>query len=79
VHGRPAVLHLENLWIRNITITTGLVDTFSTPTLLAMVGAGKLDVAPMITHRFGFDEMMRAYDLFSDPVASGALKVLISR
>jgi len=29
VHGKPASLHLEKLWIRDVTITTGLVDTFS--------------------------------------------------
>src|SRR5262249_37442145 len=54
VHGKPATLHLEDLWIRNVTITTGLVDTYSTPTLLRMLGAGQLDVGNMITHRFGF-------------------------
>ena len=44
VHGKPATLHLEDLWIRNVTITTGLVDTYSTPTLLRMLTAGQLDV-----------------------------------
>ena len=79
VHGKPATLHLEDLWIRNITITTGLVDTFSTPTLLAMVAGGKLDVAPMITHRFALDGFAEAYDVFADPVRTGALKVVLSR
>jgi alcohol dehydrogenase len=79
VHGKPATLHLEDLWIRNITITTGLVDTYTTPTLLRMLTAGQLDVDPMITHRFGFDEFMAAYDTFSDPATTGALKVLVSR
>jgi alcohol dehydrogenase len=79
VHGKPATLHLEDLWIRNVTITTGLVDTYSTPTLLRMLGAGQLDVKNMITHRFGLDEFMAAYDVFSDPATSGALKVLLSR
>jgi alcohol dehydrogenase len=79
VHGKPATLHLEDLWIRDITITTGLVDTNTTPTLLRMLGAGQLDVAPMVTHRFGFDEFMSAYDTFSDAGTTGALKVLVSR
>src|SRR5262249_40231378 len=79
VPGKPATLHLEDLWIRNITITTGLVDTYTTPTLLRMLTTGQLTVDPMITHRYGFDEFMRAYDTFSDPAATGALKVLVSR
>jgi alcohol dehydrogenase len=78
VHGKPATLHLEDLWIRNVTITTGLVDTYSTPTLLTMVGAGQLDVSHMITHRFGLDDFMAAYDVFADPARSGALKVVLS-
>jgi alcohol dehydrogenase len=79
VHGQPATLHLEDLWIRDITITTGLVDANTTPTLLRMLGAGQLDVSPMVTHRFGFDEFMAAYDTFGDAATTGALKVLVSR
>lgn len=78
VHGRPATLHLEDLWIRNVTITTGLVDTFSTPNLLRMLGAGQLDVGKMISHRFGFDEFMLAYDVFADASTTKALKVVVS-
>jgi alcohol dehydrogenase len=79
VHGKPVTLHLEDLWIRNITITTGLVDTYSTPTLLKMVAAGQLDLSAMVTHRFGFDEFPAAYDVFADPATSGALKVVVNR
>jgi alcohol dehydrogenase len=79
VHGKPAVLHLEDLWIRNVTITTGLVDTSSTPRLLDMLVAGQLDVGQMITHRFALPDIMRAYDVFSDAAQTGALKVVLSR
>jgi alcohol dehydrogenase len=79
VHGKPATLHLEDLWIRNITLTTGLVDTYSTPSLLKMLAAGQLDVTQMVTHRFGFDEFMTAYDVFAEPAKTGALKVVVSR
>ena len=79
VHGKPAILHLEDLWIRNVTITTGLVDARSTPTLLAMVAAGQLDVSAMVTHRFTFDEFPTAYDVFADAAGTGALKVVVSR
>ncbi|MFJ8625068.1 zinc-dependent alcohol dehydrogenase family protein [Kitasatospora sp. NPDC093550] len=79
VHGKPAVLHLEDLWIRDVTITTGLVDTHSTPLLLDMLAVGRLDVAGLVTHRFGLDEMQEAYDVFADPADTGALKVALFR
>jgi alcohol dehydrogenase len=79
VHGKPATLHLESLWIRDVTITTGLVDTSTTPRLLGMLAKGQLDVDEMVTHRFGFDEMAEAYDVFSMPMDSGALKVVLFR
>ena len=79
VHGKPTVLHLEDLWIRDVTITTGLVDTCTTPTLLRMVASGALDAGRLVTHRFGFDETLAAYDVFEDPDASGALKVAVLR
>jgi alcohol dehydrogenase len=79
VHGRPATLHLEDLWIRNVTITTGLVDTYSTPTLLRMLRTGRLDTTRFITHRFPLHEMPAAYDVFSDPQHTAALKVALTR
>lgn len=79
VHGKPATLHLEDLWTRNVTITTGLVDTYSTPTLLKMVSAGQLDTGQIITHRFPLGDIMQAYDVFSRPADTGALKVALSR
>jgi alcohol dehydrogenase len=79
VHGKPATLHLESLWIKNVTITTGLVDTSSTPTLLTMVAAGQLRTTDLITHRFGIDEMLEAYDVFGQAADSGALKVALFR
>lgn len=79
VHGSPATLHLETAWIRNLTITTGLVDTYSTPTLLRMVASGQLDVSGLVTHRFGVQEMQDAYDVFSKPAETDALKVVLYR
>lgn len=79
VHGKPAALHLEELWISDLTITTGLVDTFSTSRLLAMVDSGQLDVSSLVTHRFGLDEFEQAYDVFAEPARTGALKVVLSR
>jgi alcohol dehydrogenase len=79
VHGKPVTLHLEDLWIRDVTITTGLVDTYSTPTLLKMVASGQLDTGQLVTHRFALDEIMAAYDVFARPAETGALKVVLSR
>ena len=79
VHGRPATLHLEDLWIKNVTITTGLVDTYSTPTLLRLVAARQIDSARFITHRFGIDDFLGAYDVFGRAGETGALKVVLSR
>jgi alcohol dehydrogenase len=77
VHGHSATLHLETLWIRDITITTGLVDTFTTADLLKLIAGGKLDATPFATHRFPLDETMSAYDTFGDAAASHALKVVL--
>ena len=79
VHGEPATLHLEQQWIRNITITTGLVDTYSTPTLLRLVTSGQIDAGRFITHRFALDEFDEAYDVFARAGETGALKVVLSR
>jgi len=79
VHGKPATLHLEDLWIRNVTITTGLVDTYSTPKLLDMLVAGQIDAGRMVTHRFALADIMQAYDVFSRPGETGALKVVLTR
>ncbi|GLW57440.1 zinc-dependent alcohol dehydrogenase family protein [Kitasatospora phosalacinea] len=79
VHGGPAVLHLEDLWIKDVTITTGLVDTSSTPLLLDLLAAKRLDVDGLVTHRFGLGEMQEAYDVFADATDTGALKVALFR
>ncbi|MFF3737398.1 zinc-dependent alcohol dehydrogenase family protein [Streptomyces sp. NPDC002566] len=77
VHGRPATLHLEDLWIKNVTITTGLVDTHSTPTLLRMAAAGRLPTGHLVTHTFPMEHMEEAYDVFSRAADTGALKVVL--
>ena len=77
VHGKPVTLHLEEQWARDITITTGLVNTSSTPTLLRLVENGQLNVGRFITHHFGLGDIEQAYDVFGDP-DSGALKVVLT-
>jgi alcohol dehydrogenase len=78
VHGKPASLHLEQLWGKDITITTGLVDTNSTPTLLKLIAAQHLDPSPFITHRFAMTEFIQAYDTFANASETSALKVIIT-
>ncbi len=79
VHGEPATLHLEDLWIKNITITTGLVDAYATSTLLHLLATHQVDAGRFITHRFTLDEFDAAYDVFSRAADTGALKVVLSR
>jgi len=77
VHGTKVDLHLENLWDRNITITTRLVDTVSTPMLLNILQSHKIDPKLLITHRFKLDKIMDAYETFGHAASTRALKVII--
>jgi alcohol dehydrogenase len=77
VHGKPAALHLEDLWPKDVTIRTGLVDTSSVPMLLSMLNAGRLTTSPLVTHVFGLDSMEEAYEVFAGAEDTGALKVAV--
>jgi alcohol dehydrogenase len=77
VHGTKVDLHLENLWDRNITITTRLVDTVSTPMLLSSLRSRKIDPTRLITHHFKLDGILHAYEVFGQAADTGALKVII--
>ncbi|HEX7969104.1 MAG TPA: zinc-dependent alcohol dehydrogenase family protein [Stellaceae bacterium] len=77
VHGAKVDLHLERLWSQNISITTRLVDTVTTPMLLKTVQSRRLDPKPLITHRFKFDDILAAYDTFGRAASTRALKVII--
>jgi alcohol dehydrogenase len=77
VHGKGAMLHLDKLWDRNVTIATQLVDTVSTPKLLAAVLNGTLRPGRLITHRFGLSEITEAYGVFGRAVRERAIKVVM--
>ena len=79
VHGTSVDLELQRLWIQNVAITTGLVNTNTTPMLLKLVASGKLDVDHFVTHHFKLDQMMDAYDTFGRAADTKALKVVIDR
>jgi alcohol dehydrogenase len=78
VHGVPVELPMQEMWIQNVTLTMGLVDTVSIPTLLTMVASGRLPAEKMGTHSFGFDGMQEAYDVFGHAADNSALKVVIT-
>jgi len=77
VHGKPVQLNLQNLWSQNITLTTGLVDTVTTPMLLKTVMAGKVQPKKLITHHFSLKDVMTAYETFGNAMKERALKVII--
>ena len=78
VHGTKVELHLENLWDRNISITTRLVDTGTIPMLLKTVASHKIDPKLLITHRFKLDQILDAYETFGQAAKTKALKVIIA-
>ncbi len=77
VHGLPVALHLERLWDRNISITTRLVDTASTPMLLKVLKTKRIDPTRLITHRFKLADILEAYETFGNAAKTKALKVII--
>ena len=78
VHGTPVELPMQEMWIQNVTLTMGLVDTVSIPTLLKMVASGRIPSEKMGTHSFTFGQMDEAYDVFKNAAANEALKVIIT-
>ncbi|MFN2240267.1 MAG: alcohol dehydrogenase, partial [Thermoanaerobaculia bacterium] len=79
VHGKSVELKLQELWIKDVTITTGLVSATTTPMLLKLVAQGKISPEKFVSHRFKLDQMMEAYDTFSRAAETKAMKVSITR
>jgi len=77
VHGKPVEFHIERLWSYNITLTTRLVDTVTTPMLLRIVQSGRLDAKKLVSHRCELSEIMKAYDIFGNAAKERALKVVL--
>lgn len=78
VHGKPVELRIEDLWIKNIKISMGLVNTNTTPMLLKTVKAGKFDPKKLITHRFRLDQILDAYEVFGNAAREKAMKVILA-
>ena len=78
VHGHSVDLQIQNLWIKNITLTTGLVNTNTTPMLLKTVMSKKIDPNKLITHHFALDEILKAYQVFGNAAKEKAMKVIIT-
>jgi alcohol dehydrogenase len=79
VHGKPVMLEMDRLWIQNINISMGLVNTNTLGMLLKLVTSQKLQVEKFVTHHFDMDDMVAAYETFGNAAETGALKVLIGR
>lgn len=77
VHGTKVDLQLQDLWIKNISISTGLVSAYSTKELLGKVVGGEIDSAKLVTHTFKLDELEHAYDVFSDAATNKTIKTVI--
>lgn len=78
VHGKPVQLHLEDLWIKNVNISTGLVSAYTTQMLMRVVASGKIDPTKLVTHRFSFSDVEQAYETFSKSAEHEAMKVIIN-
>ena len=78
VHGKSVDLQIQNLWIRNITITMGLVNANTTPMLLKTVSSGKIEPKKLITHHFKLEEMVHAYEVFGNASKENAMKVILT-
>ena len=78
VHGVPVTLPMQDMWIKNVTLTMGLVDTVSIPTLLTMVAGGRIPAEKMGTHAFTFGQIDEAYRVFGNAAAHSALKVVLT-
>lgn len=77
VHGKPVSLDLQDLWIKNITMSTGLVNANTTEMLLNVLKSGKIDATKMVTHHFKLSEVEKAYEVFKNAGSNNALKVII--
>lgn len=78
VHGKPVEFQIQDLWIKNLTITTGLVNTNTTPMLMRAVATNKLPVDKLITHHFDLDQIRQAYDVFLNASKENAIKIIIN-
>lgn len=77
VHGKPVQLRLNELWIHNINISMGLVNTNTTPLLLRLIEEGRLRVDEFVSHRFELGDILSAYDTFARAAETKALKVVL--
>tara|TARA_B100000700_G_scaffold241315_1_gene268486 strand:- start:7473 stop:8504 length:1032 start_codon:yes stop_codon:yes gene_type:complete len=78
VHGKSVDLRLQDLWIKNITLRTGLVNTDTIPVLMRVVESGSVEPAGLVTHRFKFNEIEKAYDIFGEAAKEQAIKMLLT-
>jgi alcohol dehydrogenase len=78
LHSHPATLHLETLWIKEVTITTGIPNHRTAHVLINAIASGRLDPQLLTTHRYPLSEIEKAYQVFANPESTGAMKVLLN-
>lgn len=77
VHGSKVDLQVQDLWIKNIEISMGLVNANSTEELLGRILNGGLDPTKFVTHDFKMCEFCKAYDVFGNAAHNCAVKVFV--
>ena len=78
VHGKSVDFKLEKLWIKNLKITTGLVNANTTEMLMKAISTSSVDYTKMLTHHFKFSELVEAYDVFKHAAEHNAMKVVLT-
>ena len=78
VHGKSVEFKLQDLWIKNITLRTGLVNTDTIPVLMKVVESGGVKPEDLVTHRFKLGEIEKAYDIFSEAAKEKAIKMMLT-
>ncbi|MCR8897890.1 zinc-dependent alcohol dehydrogenase family protein [Gordonia sp. GONU] len=77
VHGAPVEFALQDLWISNINVSMGLVNTDTLGVLLKLVAQRRIDPDLFISHRFALGDIIEAYDVFGRAAETKALKVVL--
>jgi alcohol dehydrogenase len=70
---------MEKLWDSNISPTTLLVDTVTTPTPQKVVRSGKLQPSKLVTHRFPMNDTTEGCYKFGNTAKEGALKAVLTK
>lgn len=73
-------LPLVEASIREVDILGSFRYANTYPTCIDLISRGKINVKPLITHRFGFDEeqVLQGFETAKNAAAHGAIKVMFN-